>query len=223
VNEKHAEESCVIFGAGGHARVLMESLDLLNGIAVFCILDTDPDLWNTTIMQVEVLGGDDKLSEIVAAGVTRFVIGVGGIADNRPRKRLFELACQSGLLPLTIVDRSARISKSATIGAGSQLLPGSIVNAGTRIGANVIVNSGSIVEHDCRISDHVHIATGAVLASSVTVGQAAHIGAGAVVRQGIVIGEESVVGAGAVVVRDVAARSTVMGVPAHRGDVSARS
>ena len=63
-------------------------------------------------------------------------------------------------------------------------------------------------------ADHAHIAPGAVLSGGVRVGAGAHIGVGATVRQGISIGEEAIVGAGAVVVRDVAARTTVAGVPA---------
>jgi len=41
-----------------------------------------------------------------------------------------------------------------------------------------------------------------------------HVGAGATIRQGICVGENAVIGAGAVVVKDVAADSMVVGVPA---------
>jgi acetyltransferase-like isoleucine patch superfamily enzyme len=49
----------------------------------------------------------------------------------------------------------------------------------------------------------------------VQVGERAFIGIGACIIQCLQIGAEAVVGAGAVVIRDVAARTTVVGSPAR--------
>lgn len=206
---------CVILGGGGHARVVIDSLQAAQGIRVHGVVDPDSSLWGTTLLEVPILGGDDLLAALLREGVGRFIVGVGGTGDNRPRQRLFELALRHGLRPLTVIHPAAIVSRWAMIGDGSQLLPGSVVNAGAELGVNVIVNTGSIVEHDCRIGDHVHVATGAVLASTVRIGPRAHIGAGATLRQGIVIGADAVVGAGAVVVKEVAPGQVVVGVPAR--------
>lgn len=179
------------------------------------VVDSDRAQWGKQILGVMVVGGDDRLAALAREGVTHFVVGLGGVGDNRPRQRLFDFAIGIGLQPVTVVHPSVVCSSWATIGAGSVLLPGAIINAGARLGVNVIVNSGAIVEHDCEIGDHAHIATGARLASTVCVGRAAHIGAGATVRQCLTIGEEAIVGAGAMVVDDVAPRSVVAGVPAR--------
>lgn len=206
---------CVIFGGGGHARVLIECLLIGNSPEFFAILDGDPSLRGKKVLGVPVLGADSLLPELVDKGATTFVVAVGGTKDNGPRRRLFERALSLDLEPLTIIHPTSIRSRYAEIGNGSQLLPGSIVNGGARLGRNVIVNSGAIVEHDCRVGDHAHVASGAVLASTVHVGRGAHIGCGASVRQTISIGEEAVVGAGAVVVEDVAPHSVVVGVPAR--------
>lgn len=206
---------CVVLGGGGHAKVLIESLRLSAGATPRVILDADRSLWGTEVLGVPVLGGDDRLSAVVAEGITAFVVGVGGVGDNRPRRRLFELAVSYGLTPVTARHPSAIVSPSCGIGAGTVLFPLAVVNAGVSIGMNVIVNTGAIVEHDCRIADHVHLATGARLTSGVTVGAEAHLGAGSVVRQGITIGDRAIVGAGAVVVRDVQPGTIVVGVPAR--------
>jgi UDP-perosamine 4-acetyltransferase len=208
-------DSCVILGGGGHARVLIDSLQTAHACTVHGVVDPDSRRWGTTLLNVPILGGDDCLPELARLGIVRFVVGLGGSGDNRPRQRLFELALSHGFSPLTVIHSSARVSRWATIGAGCQLLPGSIVNAGAELGRNVIVNSGAIVEHDCRIGDHVHVASGAVMASAVRVGALAHVGAGSTTRQGIVIGDAAVIGAGSVVVRDVPPGVTVMGVPAQ--------
>ena len=195
--------------------MLIDSLWASGAATPYAVLDPDRSLWGKELLGVSILGGDELLPELVSQGVTCFVVGVGAIGDNRPRRRLFELGMAHGSTPLTVCHPSAVCSQWARIGAGSVILPVAIVNAGAILGINVIVNTGAIVEHDCMIGDHVHIATGARLASTVRVGAGAHIGAGATGRQRISIGEGALVGAGAVVVKDVLPRTVVVGVPAR--------
>ena len=207
---------CVILGGGGHARVLIDCLQFSGVAQIYGVLDPDRSRWGQNMLDVPIVGGDELLAEIKLRGVECFAVGLGGTGNNRPRQRLFEFAMSRGLQPLTITHPSSSVSRWAMIGEGSQLLPGSVVNAGATLGMNVIVNSGAIVEHDCAIGSHVHVATGAKLASTVRVGAGAHIGAGATVRQGVAIGDGAIVGAGAVVIAEVEPYTVVVGVPAHR-------
>ncbi len=207
--------NCVVLGTGGHAAVLIDTIQAGDIAHLHGILDPDSSRWGQDLLGVPVLGGDDLLPELATQGVTHFVVAVGSTGNNRPRERLYQLGCSYDLNPLTVIHRGAFCSKRASVGAGAQLFAGCIVNARTRLGCNVIINSGAIVEHDCKIGDHVHVATGAVLASTVHVGKFAHIGVGATVRQLISIGEGAVVAAGAVVVNDVTNDVVVGGVPAR--------
>lgn len=205
---------CVILGGGGHAQVLIDSMQL-SGIAIpYAILDVDSSRWGENVLTVPILGSDKMLPELINHGVSTFTVGLGSIGDNRPRQRLFELGSACGLIPLTVIHPSAVCSQWIKVGPGTQIFPGAIINAGAKLGANVIINSGAIVEHDCLVGDHVHIATGARLASTVRVEAGAHIGAGATVKQCLTIGEGAIVGAGAVVVKDVPPNYIVVGNPA---------
>ncbi len=206
---------CVVLGGGGHARILIDALQSCGGIKLYGVLDINSTLWGESLLGVPILGGDNLLPELIEDGVNCFVVGLGSIGDNAPRKSLFDLGSTSKLYPFTVIHSSAIYSRWSSIGPGVQLLSGSIVNAGVKLGTNVIINSGAIVEHDCVIGDHVHVATGARLASTVTVGEGAHIGVGATVKQSVSIGEYAIVGAGAVVVKDVLPNSVVAGVPAR--------
>ena len=205
----------MVLGAGGHAAVLVDTIQASGIARLHGILDPDSSRRGQDLLGVPVLGDDDLLPELAAQKVTHFVVGVGSTGNNRPRERLYQLGCSCDLKPLTVIHPGAFCSKRASVGAGAQLFPGSIVNTRATLGRNVIINSGAIVEHDCIIGDHVHVASGAVLASTVRVGKFAHIGAGATVRQLISIGEGAVVGAGAVVVHDVTDNAVVGGVPAR--------
>jgi sugar O-acyltransferase (sialic acid O-acetyltransferase NeuD family) len=206
--------TCVILGAGGHARVLIDCLRFSFDVTMMGILDPVSSLHGKAVHGIPVLGDDDLLGEMLRRGVSHFVIGVGGVGDNHPRKRMFETAVKFGLLPLTVKHPASIISSTVMYGQGCQFLPGCIVNTDAVLGLNVLVNSGAIIEHDCVISDHAHIATGAKLAGAVRVAHGAHIGAGATIRQSVEIGEFAIVGAGAVVVANVLPNTTVVGVPA---------
>lgn len=203
------------FGAGGHAKVVIEILRALGGFDIVGLLDPSPALRGTTVIGVPVVGDDDLAAGLVRDGVRHAFIGLGSGSSTLPRRRLFDLACGYDLELVTAVHPSAVVSPSATIGPGVTIMAGAVVNAGASIGTHVIVNTGAIVEHDCRLGAHAHVATGARLAGGVTVGEGAHIGIGASVRQNITIGRLAVVGAGAVVVTDVADGVVVVGVPAR--------
>lgn len=202
-------------GAGGHAKVLIETLRQVGDYEIVGLLDPDPAKWNTQLLGVVVLGSDDLLPGLLAQGIHYVFIGLGGTGNTHPRRLLYEKALKLGFFIPVIIHPLAIVSPSARVGVGANIMPGAIVNADAQLGQNVIINSGAIVEHDCVIEDHVHIASGARLASTVYVGEGAHIGAGATVKQCIQIGAWAVVGAGAVVIRDVAPHQTVVGVPAR--------
>jgi sugar O-acyltransferase (sialic acid O-acetyltransferase NeuD family) len=115
----------------------------------------------------------------------------------------------------TLVDPSAIVDRTSSIGPGSVVYPNVFIGARARLGGGVFVLSGAIINHDADIGERVVIASGATLAGSVTVGNRAYLGQGCQVRQHTRIGTSSVVGMGAVVIADVAAESTVVGNPAR--------
>ena len=202
------------FGAGGHAKVVIEVLRSRGEYKIVGLLEARRELRGTTVLGVEVLGNDSLMGELKQRGIEHAFIGVGTVGDAQPRRELYEKVLSSGFEIVAAIHAAAVVSSSAQIGVGPTIMAGAIVNANAVIGDNVIINTGAIVEHDCVIGDHTHIATGARLAGGVQVGPGSHIGIGAVVRQEIRIGAGAIVGAGAVVVKDVPDGKTVIGVPA---------
>jgi sugar O-acyltransferase (sialic acid O-acetyltransferase NeuD family) len=201
---------CILIGAGGHGRVLIEAYEPAKFDAII-----GPQIGLKAVLGVPVLGGDEKLPQLFALGFTHFVIGVGSSKNCALRAALFERAVQAGLQPQSVIHPTAWISKSAQCAAGCQMMPRAVIHSGARLGNHVLVNTAAVVEHDCVVGAHSHIATGAILCGDVHVGEGAHIGAGAVIRQGIRIGAAALVAAGAVVVQDVPAGQAVAGVPAR--------
>lgn len=133
--------------------------------------------------------------------------------------------------------RSSTVSDSS-IGEGSDVGPYAHVRGHSEIGANVHVGTsaemknsrigqGSRVGHfsylgDATVGEHVNIGAGAITANydgthkhPTRIGDNAFIGSDSVLIAPVEIGERARTGAGAVVNRDVAANTTVVGMPAR--------
>lgn len=203
----------VIWGAGGHAKVVADIVRRGSQLEVAGFLDdASPGRVDTEFYGAPIYDDAIRLSELLSSGIRQIVIAIG---DNESRLRKADLARQAGFVLPAIIDPAAIVSASAGLDEGVVVGPGAIVNADTSLARCVIVNSGAIVEHDCKISEGAHIASGATLAGHVSVGSCSLVGVGATVRDRIQIGQSSIVGAGSVVVHDVPDNAVAYGVPAR--------
>lgn len=193
----------LVVGAGGHAKVVVDAA-LQAGFDVAAVVGgaSDP----ATVLGVGVVGADDL------PACDGFIVAVG---DNATRARLHGEYTQRGLTPVSVTHPSATLSPSATIGAGTFIAAGVIVNPDARIGENTILNTGCTVDHDCDLGPHVHVGPGVNLCGAVSVGEGALVGVGACAAPGTSVGAWSVVGAGAAVVSALPERSVCTGVPAR--------
>lgn len=203
----------IVLGAGGHAKVLVDALQLA-AVEIVGIVDTDAGMHGTSLLGVRVLGGEGVLSQHDPKQV-RLVNGLGSIGLPEKRRQLFESIRKRGYAFQNVLHPSAVIGSGVILGEGAQIMAGAVVQTGARIGANAILNTGTRVDHDCVVGAHVHLAPGAILCGGVRVGDASHVGAGATVIQEVVIGAGCLIGAGALVLADVPAGVTAAGVPAR--------
>jgi acetyltransferase EpsM len=197
----------VIYGAGGHARVVLDAARMA-GIYPKTFVD-DNSICNDVDGIPVLSSGDPWWSNLSKFA---FVVAIG---ENEARARVYQTLLIRGGIPTTVVHPSAIISSRSKIGLGSVVMPGTVVNSGTEIGVNSIINTCCSVDHDSRIGDHVHICPGARLAGGVRVGSLSMVGTGACVIPGIKIGIKTLVGAGSVVVRDLPDNCKALGNPAR--------
>ncbi len=194
------EKAVLLYGGGGHARVIMDCLRD-SGCIVQGVFDDNPEL--KSIAGIDILR---PYSPHIFPGLP-IIISIG---NNEIRKKIaIEISHAPGYSEHPSVLRSS----SARIGAGSVLIHGSVIQADAELGKHCIVNTGATVDHDCVIGDYVHIAPHATLCGNVEVGEGAFIGAGATLIQGIKIGKWVTVGAGTVVIRDVPDYAVIVGNP----------
>jgi len=137
-------------------------------------------------------------------------------AIGSPRRQaLIERLEAEGRTLATIIHPSAVVARTAVLGPGCVVFPQVVVGARTRVGRGTILNRGVLIGHHTVIGDHVFVGPGANVAGGVRIGDGAYVGMGSIVRDDRTIGSGATVGAGAVVVGDVAAGTTVIGLPAR--------
>ncbi|CAJ0894374.1 acetyltransferase [Ralstonia mannitolilytica] len=197
-----------LFGAGGHGKVVADAA-LAAGWSEVAFFD---DAWPRLNVNGHwpVVGSFDALVQQVHLfdGVH---VSIGNCAVRWQR---FQALRTARAELVTIVHPHACVSRFASIGMGSAVMAGAVINVDAVIGEACIVNTGASVDHDCRLGSSVHVCPGAHLSGNVTVGARSWVGVGSVVRQGVSIGADTMLGAGAVVVKPVGDRLTVVGCPA---------
>ena len=200
----------IILGAGGHARVLLSLIQALGlnviGVCAPELAEQGLDRWRG----IPVLDlTDDNLTAFPPSEVAL----VNGVGNQAGRQALFENFKTQGYYFPVLIHPRACVDPTATLGEGTQVMAGAVIQVDTCISNNVIINTQASVDHDCIIDDHVHVAPGAVLCGHVQAGKGAFIASGAAVVIGINIGEYAVVGAGVSIVRDVEPGCIVLPAP----------
>ena len=180
-----ASEKLLLFGAGGHAKVVIDIVEQQGNFEIAGLLDDDPRHQGKGLFGYPVLGTRAELPALRSAQLCHAIVTIG---DNAMRAAVAAHLHQLGWRFASAIHPRASISRGVSIGPGSVVMAGCVINADASLGGHVIVNSGATVDHDCRIEDAVHIAPGCHLCGGVSVGPGTLLGAGTTVTPGVSIG-----------------------------------
>lgn len=203
------ETSIIIYGAGGHAKSVMEMVAQAGAFHIVGIIDDNKALTGSLVLGIPVLGTRELLPQLVVQGVKLAANGVGGIIDIGVRVRLFELLAGSGFAFPALCHPRATVEPSAHVTDGVQVFANAYVGSEAVLHERCMVNTGAVVSHDCEIGAYSHIAPGALLAGHVHVGERALVGMGVTTIIGLKIGDGARIGNGAVLLADVPDKAIV--------------
>lgn len=192
----------IILGAGGHAKVIAESLRLSNREILGFVT---PELEAGTVYCGATVLGDDTIIYDYTIDEIELANGIGSLPENYHRWKLARLMRDKYYSFTTVIHPNAIVASDVILGEGAQVMAGVVIQSGATVGRDTIINTGAIVDHDCVIAENCHLAPGVVCSGGVSVGRNTHIGTGVKVIQGINIGERSVIGAGSTIYKNVPA------------------
>lgn len=168
--------SVILVGAGGHAKVVVEILEL-RGTPPVAYADPKKPVWLDLPCEEDVL---DWLCRNTGGTIA---MGIGGTTPEELSNRLkiIESLYHKGFRFEAVYHPSAHISCDARVGSGVTCMVNSVVQPGATLGTGTIINTGAIVEHDSEIGAGSHVAPGAIVLGQARVGNCCMIGAGSIV------------------------------------------
>ncbi|MDF2906311.1 MAG: UDP-galactose phosphate transferase [Herbinix sp.] len=209
VETKNHNKKLIIVGASGHGRSAASTAMKMRQWDTISFLDDDP--LRKESMGIKVIGKTSDAQRY--CNEADFFVAIG---NNGIRQKLMEDYEALGLSLVTLIHPNTNLEEQVTIGTGTIVMAGAIINCCSRIGKGCIINTGATVDHDAVIEDYVHISPGAHLAGTVRIGAGCWLGIGSIVSNNIRITEGCIVGAGSVVIEDLTEDGTYVGVPARR-------
>jgi UDP-perosamine 4-acetyltransferase len=209
-------EKIIIYGGGGHAKVLMGLLSRSKHYDIVGYVDI---LDKGDIFGIKYLGNDQVLMKYFEVGINKLVIGISYI-DNDPLssfrlQKINELSKKGFQFP-SIVSLNSHLNRPRFIGQGTVIFDGAIINVDSFINDFCVINSGAVVEHDCYLDYSCQIAPRSVLCGNVRIGKNCYIGANSVVINDLIIGDNVLIGAGSVVIRNCLEPGVYVGNPARK-------
>ncbi|SFT14149.1 sugar O-acyltransferase, sialic acid O-acetyltransferase NeuD family [Zhouia amylolytica] len=205
-------KNIIIVGASGHAKVIIDIIELQEEFNIVGLIDSFKPV-GTEVCGYEIIGTENDLPRLIdTLNLTGGIIAIG---DNYTRKQMAdkikisnpEFSFYSAIHP------NATIGKGVSIGNGSVVVAGAIINADSTIGDFCIVNTNASVGHECIMKDYSSMAPGSTLGGNSNVGLCTSVCLGANIIHGIDIGSHCIIGAGSTVVKPVEDLVMVYGVP----------
>ncbi|MBR1368230.1 hypothetical protein RJ53_01455 [Methanocalculus chunghsingensis] len=200
-------ENITIFGAGGHAKVIIDILERQGAYHIEGIFVDTPNV--RELMGYPVLG---NISDCCS-----YKRGIIAIGDNFDRQVVTNKI--KSLNPdfkfINAIHPNATIGKEVTIGYGSVVSAGAIINAHALIGNHCIINTNATVEHDVIIGDYSTVGPSSTIGGNSIIGRLSNVSLGANVIQKIKVGDGTLIGAGSTVINELPAGVLAYGIPAR--------
>lgn len=189
-------EDIIIFGSGGHAKVVFDILlkqGKFHPIA-FCSLNKALD----NFLGVPHYHQDN----FKALSCNKGIVAIG---DNWIRFQVvdFILRQRPEFYFISALHPTAQIALDVKVGNGTVVMANSVINSSASIGSHVIINTSSSIDHDCVLMDFSSVAPGVALGGNVELGKFSAISIGSCAVHNIKIGSNTVIGAGSVILNSI--------------------
>lgn len=200
----------LLAGAKGLAKQILPILREKNLDSELFVYDRNQEI--KSFYEFAVFNRLEEVGKLFQSGNNSdFILGMG---NPVVRKKVFDELTRLGGKPFSLISSSVIMNEDVLLGLGNTILPGVIMENGSRTGTMCLLNLRCLICHDVQLGDFCEVGPGAILLGESSVGEGSFIGADAVLNPGVRVGKNVIVAAGAVVIEDVPDHSMVAGVPA---------
>lgn len=210
-----SEQRIILVGGGAFARELLswilDAADAAPMATVTAFLDRDADAMNAfPELQLTWVGNPEDYDPQPG---DRFAIALG---DPATKAVICQTLASKGADFLSVVHPSATVSRSAKLGKGVVIGPGSYIATHAVLGDFACVNSLTGVGHDAVVGEATTISSQVDIMGAVVLADEVFVGSGARLLPRISVGARAKIGAGAIVVRSVKPGTTMFAKPAGK-------
>jgi len=188
------KKKIIIVGGGSHAYSILDIL-IRNSLKkyIFGYIDN-----KETFLPLKYIGNDGVLKNLKKKNY----ILINGIGINIQLREKVYSKFEKEFNFMTLIDKSAIVSKLALVKNGSVIFPLSYVGPGVIIGENSVIHSKVSIEHNSLIEKNIYIGPGSTICGTVIIKKNTFIGGGSFLKQGIIIGNNNLIGAGSVILKN---------------------
>ncbi len=181
----------ILIGAGGHCASCIDVIEMQRKFKIVGLIDNKK---KNFLLNYKIVGSDKELKKF-SKRIQYALITTGHIKNSKIRENLFKKISNYGFKFPAIISPLSYVSKHASIGEGTIVMHGAIINAGAKIGKNCIINSKSLIEHDVVIEDYCHISTRSTVNGGVIIKKNSFVGSCSVIKQNLKIGKNCFINA----------------------------
>lgn len=198
LNVKETERSEIdrprmaIIGASGQGADVLDIINFNQSFEVVGFIDKKFGKIND-YCGLPILGNDTYIPKLKSIGIYNIVIAALWLKGSKKIENIFKLCGDSNLSFPTIIHPSAKISPTASIGAGCQIFSNVLIGAFSKVGKGCVINNNAIISHDAMIGDFTFISPGAAIAGNVKIGRNCIIGMNSSIYLRIIISDNTII------------------------------
>lgn len=148
----------LLLGNGGHARVVKDLVEKVNGSVV------------------HVFNDDTAYDDCFEPGLP-LIIAIG---NNEIRKKI--VAKVKHAMPV-LIHPSAQLAADVILGEGTIILANAVIQAGAKIGRHCLVNANVVIDHEAEVGDFVTIYPNVYIGGAATIGDLISIDPGTIISR----------------------------------------
>ena len=179
----------VIAGFDGYGKSVIDSMIEQDIDYEMVVLDDNNQ--GEEFAGVKVAGTLDDMQAFYDKGFDKMYIANEN--DLEWRKEIAKEASQIGYQFITVIDKTALVSKGAEIGEGTYIAKGAVVDPAVTIGENVIVNVGVTIQSESSVGSFTRLSTASIISHGVEVGAMCYVGAASVVTDKTVVPDNTII------------------------------